>query len=101
MLLSQLDFAQTQNKYLLSKLLEPQVVERPVAKEENPAPVGRAPIPWNLKRTLLEAEDRKEAQLLRNRAKEIKKAKSVDELEKSLDIEPPTNDVELKEETNG
>lgn len=99
---SQLDFANSQNKYLLDKHFEPQVVYKQAESTEAPAPVGKAPIPWNIRKTLLEAEDRKTAQLMRDRAKELKNAKSVDELEKSLDIEPPTNtENELKEAEDG
>lgn len=83
----QLELANYEKQQMLSKLLN----------KESPAPIIESQpievsvpkmIPWNVRKQMLEREDREKARSLRNAAapdSEIEK-KSIEELEKDLDI---------------
>ncbi len=74
----QLEVSNFEKKQLLDRLLEkpaPEVIKEPV-------PITRPHnIPWNVRRQILEQEDREKARLLREAAKPI----STEDLEKELD----------------
>jgi hypothetical protein len=76
----QLDKSEKERKELLQRVLTPPSPEpSPEVKEEYKAITPQF-IPWRVKQQMLEAEDRKKAQLMRDKAKEI------EELEKELEI---------------
>ena len=79
----QLEIANHEKERLLDKLLERP--EKPI--ETGPPMQMTRPktIPWNVRRQMLEAEDRKRAELLRN-APKPQPAESVEDLEKELDV---------------
>ena len=97
---SQLDFAQNQNRYLLGKLLEPASVPQAVQSNESPVPISTAPTPWNIRKSILEKEDRAQAVILKKRQDELKKSKTTDELEKALAI-PGVEEGEKEDKVNG
>lgn len=75
---AQLERVTYENQKLLDRILTP-----PVIKEEQPKLVEMSipkNIPWNVRRQMLEAEDREKAKLLRNAPVPI------EELEKELEI---------------
>ncbi len=80
----QLAIANHEKNLLLNKLLEK---TNPIINESNdkpPIPVPMSPrnIPWNVRRQMLEAEDRKQAQLMKSAPKPI----TTEELEKEMNI---------------
>lgn len=78
----QLEIANHQNKQLLDRILEKPAPEpeRKFTTDEKVA-VPRT-IPWNVRRQMLEAEDREKARLMRN----APKPESTEDLEKELKI---------------
>ena len=69
-----------QNKQLMDRLLNP-----PVQIESSKPPIEITPprnIPWNVRRQMLEAEDREKAKLMREAPKPV----LTEDLEKELDI---------------
>jgi len=93
---AQLDFVQTQNKVLLERLMPTSIGEIP-SELKIPEPINKLPVPWHVKRRILEEQDRHEAQLLKDKQVELKNAKSIPELEKALKVED--NDATKIEET--
>ena len=77
----QLDESNRERKELLTKLLNPTQSEPLSVKEEEPQPIRPQVIPWKVRQQMLESEDRKQAQLMRDKKKEI------EELEKELGID--------------
>ena len=81
----QLELANYREQQYLNKLLKDPEPD----KTEAPIPVNRPKmVPWNVRRQMLEREDREKARALRNAPKpdsELDK-KSTEELEKELDI---------------
>lgn len=68
---------------LLHRLLDKANPEPPpVVVQEEMKPVGQTFVPWRVRQQMLEAEDRKTAQLMKQRNEEIAK------LENELDIPP-------------
>jgi len=88
----QLEIANYEKRELLNKLIrEP---EQPVTNPVNYNEIRPRTVPWNVKRQELEAEDRRRAQLMKEKEKELKvvssdsiKDSSVDELEKELGVQ--------------
>lgn len=77
----QLDESNRERKQLLQQLLDRDKPQLPVeTKEEEPQPIRPLFTPWRVRQQILEAEDKKAAQLLADKAKEIA------ELEKELEI---------------
>jgi len=76
----QLAKSDSERKDLLARLLNPPVSEPPQKDEEEMKPVQPAFVPWRIRQQMMEAEDRKQADLLRNRQREIA------QLEKDLGI---------------
>jgi len=78
---TQLDESNRERKELLTRVLNPTQSEPLPIKEEEPQPIRPQVIPWKVRQQMLESEDRKKAQLMRDKKKEI------DELEKELGID--------------
>ena len=78
----QLMGSERERRELLNRLLDQGKPEpsTPVMKEEEMRPFTPQFVPWRVKQQMLEAEDRKTAQLLRGKAEEIA------ELEKELGV---------------
>lgn len=74
----QLERANHENQRLLDKLLAEPKAEVPQKPVEISRPIN---IPWNVRRQMLEAEDREKARILRDAPKP-----SIDDLEKELDL---------------
>lgn len=89
-----LESANYEKAQLLQTILNfgkpPEVVSSPV---EDFKPIPSQRMPWNVRRQLLEQEDRAKAKILRDKEKE---SNEIAKLEKELKIEP-----EEKEGTNG
>lgn len=90
---TQLELVNHDRKQLLSlieRLSNPKVEYREPGPPSDIKPVQKtANVPWRIQKGLLEAEDRKEAQLRREKAKEFSKKLSkeeVEELEKKVGI---------------
>lgn len=75
-------------KYILETPPERTHVERNNEMEE-PEPIKPKIIPWNIQRQMLEAEDRKQAQLLREQKENT--AQAIAELEKNLGVVSETS----------
>ena len=74
----QLHKSEAERRELLTRLLDKDKVEPPPTAVEEMKPITPQFTPWRVKQQMLEAEDRKKAQLMRDKAKEI------EELEKEL-----------------
>ena len=72
--------SEAERKELLYRLLDKDKTEPPSIEQEELKPIQPQFIPWRVKQQMLEAEDRKKAQLMRDKAKEI------EELEKELKV---------------
>ena len=85
-LTTQLEITQHQNKELthtIERMANPQPIEETTPAEE-PKPLLPRIIPWNTRRNLLEAEDRKAAELQRKAEADTKN--NVGELEKEVGV---------------
>ena len=83
----QLEIANYEKRELLNKLIKPEPIqiEQPDFSQMRPKAV-----PWRVRREELEAEDRKRAQLIKEKEKELKAgvvSETVDELEKELGVQ--------------
>ena len=76
----QLDKSEAERSELLTRLLDKDKIEPPPTTVEEMKPITPQFTPWRVKQQMLEAEDRKKAQLMRDKAKEI------EELEKELGV---------------
>jgi len=76
----QLANSERERRDLLNRLLEPSKLEPPSTDKEEYKSITPQFIPWRVKQQMLEAEDRKKAQLMKEKAQEI------EELEKELEI---------------
>lgn len=83
----QVEAANYQNNRLMDRLLEKPAPEVPRAPMEITKPVN---IPWNVRKQMLEAEDREKAKLMREAPKPIQ----TEDLEKELDIVSQTRERE-------
>jgi len=84
---AQLDESNRERKDLLHRLLDkanPEPLSVQSAEEPKPVSIGNQYVPWRVRQQMLEQEDRKTAQLIKQRAEEIK------ELEKELEINQGT-----------
>jgi hypothetical protein len=83
---SQLDESNRERRELLKRILEPPepITTRPAEADEL-TPITPKYVPWHVRQQLLEAEDRKAAQLKRDKDKEIK------DLEKELGVTDATS----------
>ena len=76
----QLHKSEAERKELLHRLLDKDKVEPPPTMQEEYKPITPQFVPWRVKQQMLEAEDRKQSELLKKKAQEIA------ELEKELEI---------------
>lgn len=76
----QLAKSDAERRELLTRLLAPTVPEPSPTKEEEYQPIKPQFMPWRVRQQMLEAEDRKKAQVLNDKAREI------NELEKELGV---------------
>jgi hypothetical protein len=76
----QLDKSETERRNLLMRLLDKDKPESSPPSTEEIKAITPQFIPWRVKQQMLEAEDRKRAQLVKEKAKEI------EDLEKQLGI---------------
>lgn len=76
----QLAASERERRELLTKLLEKDKPEPLSVEKEDLQPIVPQFVPWRVRQQMLEAEDRRSAQLIRNRSKEI------DELEKEMGV---------------
>lgn len=77
---SQLDESNRERRELLTKLLDKVSPEPSPDVKEDYEPIKPAYTPWRVRQQMLESEDRKQAQLLRDKKQEI------DALEKELGV---------------
>jgi hypothetical protein len=88
----QLAHANYEKEQMLKYIMEPQpIVHNEPTPIEEPEPIRPKIVPWNVKRAMLENEDRQKAVVIRKNEEERKKA--ISELEKKLNINN-VNDVE-------
>lgn len=78
----QLDKSEAERMNLLARLLDGSKPESVVQTDE-PIPIKPQYVPWRVRQQMLESEDRKQAQLLREKNKEIEDSR-IQELEKEL-----------------
>jgi hypothetical protein len=76
----QLHKSEAERREILHRLLDKDTPEPLVKESEEPIPIKPQFTPWRVRQQMLEQEDRKQAQLLKNRTEEI------NELEKELEI---------------
>lgn len=76
----QLTNSERERRELLTKLLDKGNPEPLNIEHERPIPITPQFVPWRVKQQMLEAEDRKKSQLMKEKAQEI------EELEKELEI---------------
>lgn len=86
----QLEVVYYEKKALLDRLLEKPIVE--TTKESNVVTLPSRDIPWNVRRQLLETEDRERAKLLRNAPNAV----STEQLEKDLDFASAEREATVK-----
>ena len=77
---TQLDEVNRERRELLHTLMEKGSPESPPTSKEELQPIIPKYTPWRVRQQMLEAEDRKAAQLMREKSKEI------EELEKELGV---------------
>jgi hypothetical protein len=85
----QLESVNHEKNKLLERILERPVVETP-AQPERKVSVPKVNIPWNVRRQMLEHEDREQAKLLRDAPQPT----STEQLEKDLDVASNTRQAE-------
>lgn len=84
---SQLEIANLEKQKLLDRLLEKPQPEIPREPVQVTRPVH---VPWNVRRQMLEAEDRRKAQLMKQAPQPI----STEDLEKELDVASEAREAE-------
>lgn len=83
----QLQKSDRERSELLHRLLDKDKVEPPSTEKEEFHPIQPQFKPWRVRQQMFEEEDRKKAQLMKERAKDIEK------LEKELHIVPEANAI--------
>jgi hypothetical protein len=84
----QLHKSDTERKELLTRLLDKDKVE-PLPKEDDEIiPIQPQFVPWRVRQQMLEAEDRKKAQLMKEKQTEISESRKekISELEQELGV---------------
>jgi hypothetical protein len=79
----QLEKSEAERRDLLARLLEVGKPESVVHESSEPIAIKPQYVPWRVRQQMLESEDRKQAQLLRDKNKEIEESR-IQELEKEL-----------------
>jgi hypothetical protein len=81
---AQLANSERERRELLAKLLDKDKPESSSPVAEEMKPVGQQFVPWRVRQQMLEAEDRKRAELMRAKREEMNP--KIEELEKELEI---------------
>jgi hypothetical protein len=89
----QLDKSEGERKELLARLLEKDKPELVTQSADEPRAITPQFTPWRVRQQMLEQEDRKKAQLMRDRQKEIYK------LEKELGVKDAVHGSDAQVET--
>lgn len=85
---TQLDESNRERRDLLNRLLVPSNPEPPSSiPKEDMRPIMQQQLPWRVRQQMLEAEDRKQAALMKEKKKEI------EELEKELGVHMEQEDA--------
>lgn len=69
----QLEKVDKERRELLTRLLAPEPSPLPPVKEEEPVAITPPFVPWRVRQQMLESEDRRSAQIARDRSVEIEK----------------------------
>lgn len=86
----QLHRSEAERRELLMRILDKDKSEPPPVQPEEYKPVGQTHVPWRVRQQMLEAEDRKAAQLMKAKQAEMKsepRTQEIAELEKELGIQ--------------
>ncbi len=88
---AQLASSERERRELLHKLLNPEPPPAQITQKEELEPITPQFTPWRMRKQMLEAEDRRQAELLRQRAKEVASAEPetaarINELEQELGV---------------
>lgn len=86
---AQLDESNRERKQLLQVILDKDRTPVETTREIEPQPLKPSFVPWRVRQQMFEAEDRKKAQLMREKSDEIRASK-INELEKELGVEDGT-----------
>ena len=81
---TQLERVQAENQRLMNHLLNPPKPEERTGPPKVPEPIPPRTIPWNVRRQMLEAEDREKARILRDKEEEVKAENEI--LEKEVGV---------------
>lgn len=79
----QLTLSEQERRELLHRLMAPPEPPPIVIEKEEPQAITPQFIPWRVRQQMFEAEDRKKAQLMRDKTKEIE---DISKLEKELGV---------------
>jgi hypothetical protein len=82
----QLEIANYEKKQLMDALLKPRQPEEPTRLIVPPEQLAPRNIPWRVRQQMLEAEDRKQAQLNREAEEKAKRSAEASELKKAMDL---------------
>lgn len=93
---TQLERVQAENTRLMNHIINPPKLEGRTEAPETPLPIPPKTLPWNIRRQMLEAEDRRKAEILRQREQELTESKQIDELEKELQIKEQQAEEQIK-----
>jgi len=77
----QLTNSERERRELLTRLIAPPEPPPIIPSNDEPVPITPQFTPWRVRQQMLEAEDRKKAQLMKDKAKEI------EDLEKQLGVQ--------------
>ncbi len=83
---AQLEESNRERRELLHTLLNKDKVEESGTPKIELQPIMPQHIPWRIRQLILETEDRKRAQLMRDKEREIADTKSIEKLEKELGV---------------
>ena len=65
--------SERERRELLARLLNPPQAEPVVVEKEEPVPITPQFVPWRVRQQMFEAEDRKRAELIKQRNEELEK----------------------------
>jgi hypothetical protein len=82
----QLSIMMLERDRLLTNLLVGSPVEPPNITQQEPQVIKPKIVPWSVRRQMLEAEDRRKAELLRNVPKPTIQQVSIEQLEKEIGV---------------
>ena len=82
---TQLERVQAENARLMNHIINPPQPETPTEAPQMPQPIPPRTVPWNIRRQMLEAEDREKAKILRRKEDELESEN--EQLEKEVGVE--------------